>query len=137
MSHRSRRPIRIAIAIAIVCLSALPGTATAAVDSPTSSNVAAPLSAPIDETGVTFHGFRSNGYPLVPGSAFWLEARTTVPAGPVHFAEVIDGSPSDLGEVSWADGGTVNGVQIRLADLSVPGPSAGEHHYQAIIDATL
>jgi hypothetical protein len=94
------------------------------------------VATPVDETGVTFRAFRSFGYAFVPGGSFWLEVSRTVPAGLLHFAELVGDTPVDLGSAPWTDGGSVNGVMQLIADLSVPGTTAGVHTYQAIMDAT-
>ena len=92
---------------------------------------------PVDQSGLEFRAIRAQGAPIVPGQAFWLEVRRTVETGPLHFAELVDGSPVDLGSVSWTDGGSSNGTQILLADLEIPaGTTKGSHTYQAIFDAT-
>jgi len=92
---------------------------------------------PVDQSGLEFRAIRAQGAPIVPGQAFWLEVRRTVETGPLHFAELVDGSPVDLGSVSWTDSGSSNGTQILLADLEIPaGTTKGSHTYQAIFDAT-
>jgi hypothetical protein len=90
---------------------------------------------PIDTSQVEFRARRGNDLPIVPGQTFDLQVRRTTGTGALHFAEIVDGAPVDLGTAPWEDGGSVNGVQIEYARLPIADPSAGLHDYQAIFDA--
>jgi len=90
---------------------------------------------PLDVSQIEFFARRGNDLPFVPTQSFDLTVRTTTGTGPLHFAEVVDGSPVDLGTAPWVSGGTVNGQMIRFARLAVT-TTEGVHDYQAIFDAS-
>ena len=91
--------------------------------------------APPDVSQIEFYARRGNDLPIVPTQSFDLTVRRTTGTGPLHFAEIVDGSPVDLGTTQWESGGSVNGVSIWYARLPIADPSEGVHHYQAIFDA--
>jgi hypothetical protein len=91
---------------------------------------------PPDESGLTFTAFRSSGLPIVPGESFWLSVHASVPAPPPTFAELVGGQEIVIGEATWQDAGTVNGVPQRIANWLIEEPAEGTHAYLAIFPAT-
>lgn len=131
--------LTVAIGIGLTLAPSAPIAASAA--TPTSGGATGQVAAsettpPIDETGITFTAFRSFGLPIVPGESFWLEVVAWVPVPPMYFAELVNGEEVFLGEPTWQLGGTVNGVQSRIADWLIEEPTEGTHTYLAIFPAT-
>jgi hypothetical protein len=124
-----------AIALALVLVISTAASALAATRGGPARHGATPQ-APIDQSGLQFTAFRSLGLPIVPGEDFYLNLWRSVDVGPTHWAEVVAGSPVDLGSATWTFNGTVSGVNTYVANLLITNPTQGTHTYQAIFDAT-
>lgn len=87
------------------------------------------------EDGISFWAERTPNFPIVPGQAFDLVVVRNVAVGPLHFAEVVDGTPVDLGPAgSWEPSGDINGLPGFRTTFQISNPTEGTHTYQAIFD---
>ena len=87
------------------------------------------------EDGISFWAERTPNFPIVPGQSFDLVVVRNVPVGPLHFAEVVDGTPVDLGPAgTWEPWGEVNGSPGFRTKFQISNPTEGTHAYQAIFD---
>jgi hypothetical protein len=87
------------------------------------------------EDGISFWAQRTPNFPIVPGQAFDLVVVRNVAVGPLHFTEVVDGNPVELGPAgSWEPWGVVNGLPGFRTTFQISNPTEGTHTYQAIFD---
>ena len=137
-----RRFLAVAMAVGLGGLVTLGSSGPSAASAPTQpANGAESVGAsatlePPDDSGITFTAFRSFGLPIVPGQPFYLSVVKTVPTGPLHFAEVVDGVETFIGVPDFQPGGTVNGVPQSIANWLIEDPTEATHTYLAIFEAT-
>ncbi len=119
--------------LAILVLVSLLGTAQSAGVSASShptQRAGNAVAAPVDTSKVTFDAIRQFGMPIVPGQPFFLRATRAVPTGPMHFEEIVDGSPVHIGTPTWSF------TSPSQALYTVDSPTAGMHTYHAVFGAT-
>lgn len=125
----------VALAVAMCLVLGASGSAAAATRLPP-GDAASVAAAPIDASQITFSAFRSFGLPIVPGESFYLSVVRWVPTGPMHFAELVDGTEVFLADASWQLGGSVGGTQSFTADFLIESGVEGTHSYRAVFEAT-
>jgi hypothetical protein len=139
MNMRGRSTVAVTMAALTVTVCVILGSAAsvaAATRGPRIVGSGPQASVPIDESKLSFRAFRSFDLPIVPGKSFFLEVMRWTPAGPIHFAEVVDGSEVFLADATWEYAGSVNGEDREIAQLKIDSAVEGTHNYRGVIAPT-